>query len=415
VSDSYGSFVIVAVIAFMAPLLLALAPRLLVPGLVLELVAGIIVGPSVLDIAHVTDPVEVFSQVGLVVLLYLAGREIRLEMLTGRVVALSAGGWAISLVLGVAIGLGLSAVGLAESPLLLAVVLAASSLSIIVIPIRDAGESGTSFGQQVMAAAAVAEFGAVVLLAFASASQRGGLSTELVHLVAFGLVAVLLAVLLGKAERTGFMRETMERLDKTSAQIRVRGDIALLAIIVALAVELGLESVLAAFAVGIVRGMSDDDPRDRERMEIVSLGVFVPFFFVASGIQLDLGALFDSASDVAKLPLFLAALLVVRGLPALLYRDTMSGRRAAAAGLLQATSLSFIIVATQIGDDLGLLTSETSTALVGAGLFSVLLYPAIALNLIERDRSSRSRRDAGAPPGESGPQPPAPFRQPGTG
>jgi Kef-type K+ transport system membrane component KefB len=241
----------------------------------------------------------------------------------------------------------------------------------------------------------------------------------LVHLVAFGLVAVLLAVLLGRAERAGFLREQMDRLDKTSAQIRVRGDIALLAIIVALAVELGLESVLAAFAVGIVRGMSDDDPRDRERMEIVSLGVFVPFFFVASGIQLDLGALFDSAADVAKLPMFLLALLVVRGVPALLYRGTMSGHRAAAAGLLQATSLSFIIVATQIGDQLGLLTSETSTALVGAGLFSVLLYPAVALALIDRDRSSPGPNgrapDGGAGPAESGPSPPGPVRPPGTG
>ena len=407
-SDSYGSFVIVAVIAFLAPLVLALAPRLLIPGLVLELVAGIIVGPSVLDIAHVTTPVEVFSQVGLVVLLYLAGREIRLDMLTGRVVGLASGGWALSLLLGVAIGLAMSATGLVESPLLLAVVLAASSLSIIVIPLRDAGESNTPFGQQVMAAAAVAEFGAVVLLAFASAGKRGGIETELIHLVAFGAVAVTLAIFLGRAERAGFMRDALERLDKTSAQIRVRGDIALLALITALAVELGLESVLAAFAVGIVRGMSDEDPHDRERMEVVALGVFVPFFFVASGIELDLGALFDSVADVAKLPIFLLALLVVRGLPALLYRETMSGRRMGAASLLQATSLSFIIVATQIGQELGLLTSETSTALVGAGLLSVLIYPAIALALIERDRSSRSSPGGQARPAGSGPEPPEP-------
>ena len=409
--DSFGSFVIVAAIAFAAPLTLALAPRLLIPGLVLELVAGIVVGPSVLGIAELNAPVEVFSQVGLVVLLYLCGREIRLDRMRGAVIRRAGLGFVISLALGGAAGLGLSAVGLVESPLLVAVILAASSLSVILIPLRDAGETGTSFGQQVMAAAAVAEFGAVVLLAFSGAGNRGGPWTELVHLVAFGAAAVMIALLLARAERAGFMRATFERLDKTSAQIRVRGDMALLAIIVGLAVELGLESVLAAFAVGLVRGMSDTDPLGKERIEAVALGVFVPFFFVASGLQIDIGALAESPSDMAKLPLFLFCLLAVRGLPALLYRDSMGPRRVVAAGLFQATSLSLILVATQFGEELGLLTSETSTALIGAGLFSVILYPAIAMALLERDRSaSRSSR----PPGRAGP-PSGPVREPETG
>jgi Kef-type K+ transport system membrane component KefB len=411
-SGSYGSFVVVAVIAFLSPLALALAPRLLIPGLVLELVAGVIVGPSVLGIASVTTPVRVFSQVGLVVLLYLAGREIRLDSLSGRALSLAGAGFLASLVLGVGAGFGLSALGLAEAPLLVAIILAASSLSVIVIPIQDAGEAETPFGQQVLTAAAIAEFGAVVLLAFSSAGSRSGPWTELVHLVAFGAVAVMLALLLGKAERGGFMRATLERLDQTSAQIRVRGDMALLAIIVGLAVELGLESVLAAFAVGLVRGMSDSDPRSRERIEAVSLGVFVPFFFVASGLELDIGELVESVPDAVKLPVFLGALLAVRGLPALLYRGEMRPRLIAAAALFQATSLSFIIVATQIGDELGLITSETSTALVGAGVLSVVLFPALALGQIDRDPSRPPGCRLGAARAGSELQT---VREPGTG
>jgi Kef-type K+ transport system membrane component KefB len=419
VSDSYGSFVIVAAVAFAAPLVLAFAPRLLIPSLVLELVAGIVIGPSVLDIAEVNQPVEVFAEVGLVVLLYLCGREIRLDRMRGRVIELAGLGFLISLLLGAAGALALHGAGLTESPLLVAVILAASSVSVILIPLRDAHETETSFGQQVMAAAAVAEFGAVVLVAFSTAGSRGGPETELVHLVAFGVVAVVLALSLAKAERAGFLRATLDRLDQTSAQIRVRGDMALLAIIVGLGVELGLESVLAAFAVGLVRGMSDTDPLGRERIEAVALGVFVPFFFVASGLEIDIGELVESPSDMAKLPLFLAALLVVRGVPALLYRGSMTRPRVGAAALLQATSLSLIIVATQIGEEVGLLTGETSTALVGAGLFSVLLYPAFALALIRRDREETGEAPRSEPPepspGSPGEGAAPPLVPPGTG
>jgi Kef-type K+ transport system membrane component KefB len=90
-------------------------------------------------------------------------------------------------------------------------------------------------------------------------------------------------------------------------------------------------------------------------------------------------------------PLFLAALLLVRGVPALLYARLLGRRDALIAGLLQATSLPFLVAATAIGRELGLIGAGEGAALVGAGLLSVLLFPAAALSLLQRRALVMSR------------------------
>jgi len=123
-------------------------------------------------------------------------------------------------------------------------------------------------------------------------------------------------------------------------------------------------------------------PQFRLKLEAAGFGVFVPFFFVTSGVRFNLHALFANGSTIARVPIFVLALLAARGVPALLYRRTIDSRRTAAAGLLQATSLSFLVVAGQIGLELGLISQATGAALVAAGLLSVLLFPLAALTLL---------------------------------
>ena len=84
-----------------------------------------------------------------------------------------------------------------------------------------------------------------------------------------------------------------------------------------------------------------------------------------------------------RVPLFLLALLVVRGLPAVLYRSALASiRDIVAVGLLQATSLPFIVAATTIGLQLHVIRPANAAALVAAGLFSVILFPVISLQLL---------------------------------
>jgi Kef-type K+ transport system membrane component KefB len=180
----------------------------------------------------------------------------------------------------------------------------------------------------------------------------------------------------------------LQRLQDTTAQIRVRGAFLLLIGFVALATELGLEVILGAFLAGAIVTLVDRDemmthPELRTKLDAVGYGVFIPVFFVASGVQYDLGALSDGETLV-RIPIFLAALLAVRGLPALLYRPLIERSRIAVAGLLQATSLPFIVAATAIGRELDVISSANQAALIAAGLLSVVVFPTLALVMLRR-------------------------------
>ena len=172
------------------------------------------------------------------------------------------------------------------------------------------------------------------------------------------------------------------RLQDTTAQIRVRGAFVLLIGFVALAENVGLEVILGAFAAGALLSLIDRDeamthPEFRLKLEAAGFGIFIPVFFVTSGLRFDLDALFSSASTVARVPLFLLALLAVRGLPALLYSGLI-GRRA---GADRRTAAGHVAPVHRRGDadrrvDLGVVTKASAAGLIAAGLLSVIIFPA---------------------------------------
>src|SRR5829696_3821991 len=202
----------------------------------------------------------------------------------------------------------------------------------------------------------------------------------------FLLAATVLGVVRG-AEHSMRVRADLLRLQDTTAQIRVRAALLLLVGFAALAETLGLEAILGAFIAGALVSLVDRDevmthPEFRRKLEAVGFGFFIPVFFVTSGVRFDLDALTASASSLLMVPVFLAALLAVRGIPAALYRSRLGARKAAIAGLMQSTSLPFIVASTAIGQELGLIDASGSAALIGAGLLSVLCFPLAGLVLL---------------------------------
>jgi Kef-type K+ transport system membrane component KefB len=385
---SFDNLLIVAAVAFAAPFLLGLFPGVRLPAVVLEIVAGIVVGPSVLGIVEVDQSLEVLAVIGLAFVLFLAGLEIEFSELRGRVLRVSALGFALSFAIAVVVALGLRAGGLVETPLLVAIVLCSTSLGVLVPVLKDAGEIESTFGQLIVAAASIADFGAIILLTIFFSGEGGAGSTLVLLGELVLLSAVVLAVLRG-AERSRRIRADLLRLQDTTAQIRVRAAFVLFAGFAAVAESLGLEVILGTFIAGAILSLADRDqvmthPDFRRKLEAVGFGFFIPVFFVTSGVRFDLDALTASASSLAMVPVFLAALLAVRGLPALLYRQLIDARRTAIAGLMQATSLPFIVAATTIGAELGLIDAAESAALIGAGLLSVLLFPLSGLVLLRR-------------------------------
>jgi Kef-type K+ transport system membrane component KefB len=386
---SFSGLLIVAIVAFLAPLLLALTPARRLPAIVLEIVAGVIIGPSVLGWVKVDLPISILSILGLAFLLFLAGLEVELERLRGRLLVFVGLAFLISLGLALLVGYGLYAAGQVVSPLLIAIILVATALGIVIPVLKDAGESASDFGQLVIAGAMFAEFGSIILLTLLFSREATNTATKLVLLGGFALLAAGFIFVILRLERSKRITAVLLRLQDTTAQIRVRGAFMLLVAFVALAAVLGLETILGAFIAGVILRLVDGDqmmthPEFRQKLEAIGFGVFIPVFFVTSGIRFDLAALFSSPSTILRVPIFLVGLLLVRGVPALLYHPLVGSRRSVVAGLLQATSLTFIVAASQIGLELGLITKATGAALIAAGLLSVLIFPIIALTLLRR-------------------------------
>jgi Kef-type K+ transport system membrane component KefB len=393
-APSFDGLLLVVALGFAAPFLLGLAPRLRLPSVVLEIVAGIVVGPSVLGWVEIDQTIEVVSLLGLAFVLFLAGVEIEFDRLRGRVLGLAAFGWVLSFGVALAVGFGLSAAGVVETPVLVAIILCATSLGVIVPVLKDAGEISSPFGQVMVAAASIADFGAIILLSLFF-SGEGGIGSTLVLLGLLAALGVVVFFVLSGAGRSMRIREDVMRLADTTAQIRVRGAIVMLVGFAAVAEAFGLEAILGAFAAGAIISLVDRDgqmlrPEFRRKLEAVGFGVFIPVFFVASGIRFDLNALLDDPANLAMVPIFLAALVAVRGLPALLYRGLVGTRRTIAGGLFQSTSLPFIVAATAIGLELGLLDAAESSALIAAGLLSVLAFPVLGLGVLTGGRRRRA-------------------------
>jgi Kef-type K+ transport system membrane component KefB len=378
----------VAAVAFLMPLVLGLAPSLRLPSVVLEIVAGIVIGPAVLGFVEVDVPLQVLALLGLAFLLFLAGLEIDLDRLRGARLRSAAAGFVISLAVALGIGLGLHAAGLVQAPLLVAIILSSTSLGIVIPVLADAGQGNTTLGQLIIAGSSIADFGAIILLSLFFSGDSSSVGSTLLLIGGFVVLVIATGLALAEVERSSRLRSALVRLQDSSAQIRVRGALVLLVGLVVAAQLFGLEVILGAFFAGAVLRLLDRDEMMthtgfQTKLQAVGFGIFIPFYFVTSGMQLDVGALLSGGAALALVPVFLLALLLARGLPAALYRPMVGDRYSVAAGLLQATSLPFIVAATGIGLELGLLSPAIGAAMVVAGLLSVVLFPLGALTLLQ--------------------------------
>jgi Kef-type K+ transport system membrane component KefB len=383
---SFSSLLIVGAVAVAVPLFLGLVPAVKVPAVVLEILGGILVGPTVLGWVHLDVAVQVIADLGLGFLLFMAGFEIDLRRFDRRILILVSRAFLLSMMLALLVAYGLQLGGQVRDGLLVGITLVSTSLGVLVPILHDAGQTETIFGRMIMAAGSLAELAPLVLLSvfFSASSKNPG--AELGLLAGFvGLTAVIVVVT-QRVRVWGPLREVVHRLENTSSQLRVRLAITFALAFSAVAEHFGLATILGAFLAGVIVRRTDETPASQEefqgKLEAIGFGFLIPVFFVSTGVGLDITALFHSTRAIILVPVFLVALLLVRGLPALLYVRVVGRTHAIAAGFMQATSLTFIVVATVIGVQTGHQRTSTAAALVVAGLLSVVIYPPIALRML---------------------------------
>ena len=379
-----GSFLAIVATAAIAGTLVAVAGGrgLFLPVVVIELTLGVLIGPQLLDLAKVNAFTEFFGDLGLGMLFFFAGYEIDLARIRGAPLRLGILGWAMSLAIAYTLGGVLAAAGVVLSLVYVGSALATTAIGTLLPVLSDTGEMRTTFGTYLLGAGAVGEFGPILLLTLVLSTQSA-LHNALI-LVAFVLVAVAVAVVAVRSSRQTLA--LFERTMETSSQLAVRWFVVLVFALALLANKLGLDLLLGGFAAGLISrqvlGKSEVEVFD-SKLNAVAFGFFVPFFFVVSGLRLDVDALFSSVSSVAKLLLFFVLFLVVRGTPAmLLYRGVLPLKEdRMALALFSSTQLPLVVAITTLAVREGHMRSATAAALVGAGALSTLAGPLHGLRM----------------------------------
>jgi len=375
-----AALVTITALAAAAPIVADLVPRPTPPLVVVEIFLGIIVGPPLLGLTHVTPLADLLSQFGLAFLFFLAGFELEPERVRGLPARLAVTTWLISLALAFGLAAGLEAAGVIVNYLFVGCALTTTALGTLTPILRDTGELEEEFGAFVMASGAVGELGPIVLIALllTSATNRG---VSAILLVLFALLAVLAAIAAPHV-RPHRIVVVIERTMEATGQLAVRLSVFVLAALVYLTSRLGLDLVLGAFSAGMLVSIAAG-PESRRllqpKLDAVAFGVFVPIFFVVTGMRFDLHAVVGEAAGIEKLVLFLGLMLVVRGLPTyVLSHRALPGPDRRALALYASTGLPLIVAVTTLGVAAGQMRASTAAGLVGAGMVSVLVYPVVA-------------------------------------
>jgi Kef-type K+ transport system membrane component KefB len=382
------SFLVIVVVAALAAFFAGLlAKRLVVPVVVLELVLGIAIGPEVLGLASPDAFISFFANLGLGMLFFFAGYEIDFERIKGEPLKLALVGWVVSLGLAYALGGVLAAMGIVLSLVFVGSAMATTAIGTLMPILRDADELRTRFGTYLLAVGGIGEFGPILLITLVFSTKSAGENVAiLLGFVALAVVAGIFAV-----RWVGRGWELFERTLEASSQLAIRFTVVVVFALVALAASLGLELLLGGFVAGIILRLAlrgHDVEVLESKLTAIGYGFLIPFFFVVSGVKVDLGALTDDPVEFLKVPLFLALFLVVRGAPAmLLYRRLLDARDRMALAFFSATELPLVVAITTIAVEEGHMHSSTAASLILAAICSTAIFPILALRL-RGDRAS---------------------------
>ena len=375
--------VAVALVAALTPLVVALLPGPRIPQVVIFLLGGVLIGPHVLGLAD-TASIHLLANIGLGFLFLLAGYELDPRLLRQQPGRLAIGGWVMSAAIAVGVTAGLTAAGYIRDYVPVGLALTTTALGTLLPILRDNNMLGGEFGRHVFAAGAVGELFPILIVAV-FLGQRG----SFVALASVALVGALALTLtfVPRLARSAAMQRIVTEGQEATGQVTLRWSMVLLFALLAVASRFGLDVVLGAVLAGMVlRGWTRHLNMDTESLEhkfdAVGYGLFIPIFFIYSGMSFDLKSI---SEDPLRLLIFFVLLLVVRGLPSLLvYRRALAPVQRLEMTFITATSLPLLIALAAIGEQDGVMLPSTAASLIGAGVLSVLVFPLIAVGLHRR-------------------------------
>ena len=382
--ESYPTeLLLIAFVAMLAPLLAELPRHFRLPVVVLEVILGILIGPQVFHLASPDGMTGTLGELGLTFLLFMVGLEIDFDKIRGRPLSLAVGGWFLSLFVAMVCMFFFNVIGLIQTPpVLAAVALSTTALGVLAPILRDRGELNTAFGTYMVAAAAVGEFGPLVVISMLLIPTN----STFVHglfMVTFIIIAFV-AANIALNTRSSRLIDILTRTMQSSGQLPVRICILLQILFVALAAKFGLNIVMGAFAAGIVAGLAIKGKEGellRHKLDAIGYGFLIPIFFIVAGMKFEVSALWSAPLALIQVVLLLGLMLLVRGIPLFLYKKELTSEEQLPFAFYSATGLPLIIIISEIGVSSGLMPPDRASILVSAGMISVLLFPILAVKL----------------------------------
>lgn len=374
----------IALAAALAPFLSHLPQRLRMPVVVMEILLGMVIGPQILNLASSEGLISMLGELGLSFLLFMVGIEIELLPFRGKLLTLAIGGWVLSFVLAMVSMLFLQSIGLIHvPPVLAAVALSTTALGIVAPILRDSENIDEDFGKLLLSAAAMGEFGPLMVITFALIPTHSTVWHTLFMVAFLGITFLVIdmAIRVRSSPWMDLVSETM----RTSDYLPVRICIAVQALLVALATKFGMNVVIGAFAAGLVVNLctEDQDTTDlKQNLNAIGYGFLIPFFFISAGMRFDISALWSTPLVPVQITALLVLLVLIRGAPIMLYGKLLAPSQKLPFALYSATGLPLIVIVSEIGVSSGLMSPDKGTILVSAAMISVILFPILAQKLI---------------------------------
>jgi len=393
---------LVVLLAFLVPIFLSRIRR--IPVVVGEILAGILIGPSVLGWVHMEEPtLDLLAEIGFAFLMFLSGLEIDFSILFAASrpgqdkwkspILLASLSFVLTIVLAAGIGFWLTGAGFVKDPWMVTLILSTTSLGIVVPVLKEKKMSGSGLGQTILLSALMADFLTMFLITIYIAVRSTGLSLNILMIGLLFIPVVLLYQLGQKQLRRPIVRRLMEELADATSQIKVRGAFALMIAFVVLAELIGAELILGAFLGGVLASLLSEpnDEKIRSKLDAIGFGFFVPLFFVYVGVQFDLQAFLTNRDAWVLLPILLVTAFAIKIIAALVFRFTYSWRETISSGMLLSARLSLIIAASAIGVRLGAITESTNAAIILIAALTATFAP-LGFNTLLEEADEKKRR-----------------------
>jgi Kef-type K+ transport system membrane component KefB/Trk K+ transport system NAD-binding subunit len=388
-TDVLTALLLITALAAVIPVLAKRLDRFGIPIVVFEIIAGMVVGGSGINLIKPSPILTFLAEFGFAFLMFLSGLELDLKLLNPtRPVAEHERRWTQALPLGALIFLAtlliafaaaalLAPSGATSSPMLLGLILSTTSLGVVVPVLKERELTGTHFGQYILVASSIADFATLLLLTTVIAILRRGLTLDLLLIPTLLLIFIMAARFSSRTSQRGRFQQALSSLSSATTQIRVRGAIALMVAWVVLAEAFGVELILGAFLAGAIASMlsGHDDQGAREKLDAIGYGFFIPIFFIMVGVEFNLQAVLETTQGLLLLLWLIVVAAAVKIGPALLLKLRFNWRQTLGGAMLLSSRLSLIIAASAISLSMGLISETINSVIILLAIITVTIAP----------------------------------------